>query len=70
MPRLNGDWEYMFYVDLELNPDHDMGLIKNMLDNYTTNLEVLGVYNKEINYMKVKPAERTNAVKEYYFLKS
>jgi len=36
----------MFYVDLELNPDHDMGLIKNMLDNYTTNLEVLGVYNK------------------------
>jgi len=23
-----------------------MGLIKNMLDNYTTNLEVLGVYNK------------------------
>jgi prephenate dehydratase len=46
VPRLNGDWEYMFYVDLELNPDHDMGLIKNMLDNYTTNLEVLGVYNK------------------------
>ncbi|MFH0841145.1 MAG: prephenate dehydratase [Bacteroidota bacterium] len=46
VPRLNGDWEYMFYLDLELNPDHDMGLIKNMLDNYTRDLEVLGIFNK------------------------
>ena len=46
VPRLNGEWEYMFYADLELNPDHDIGLIKNILDNYTTNLEVLGIYNK------------------------
>ncbi len=46
VPRLNGDWEYLFYADLELKPDHDMGLIKNVLENYTTNLEVLGVYNK------------------------
>lgn len=46
VPRLNGDWEYLFYADLELKPDHDIGLIKNILDNYTTNLEVLGVYNK------------------------
>ncbi|MGI6324132.1 MAG: prephenate dehydratase [Bacteroidales bacterium] len=46
VPKLNKDWEYMFYADLELNPDHDMDLIKNMLDNYTINLEVLGVYNK------------------------
>lgn len=46
VPRLNGDWEYMFYADLELKPDHDMGLVKNVLENYTTNLEVLGVYNK------------------------
>lgn len=46
VPRLNGNWEYMFYLDLELNPDHDMGLIKNMLDNYTRDLEVLGIYNK------------------------
>ncbi len=46
VPRLNGEWEYMFYADLELKPDHDMGLIKNVLENYTTNLEVLGIYNK------------------------
>jgi len=46
VPRLNGEWEYMFYIDLELNPDHDIGLIKNVLENYTTNLEVLGIYNK------------------------
>ena len=46
VPRLNGEWEYMFYLDLELNPAHDTGLIKNVLENYTTNLEVLGIYNK------------------------
>jgi prephenate dehydratase len=46
VPKLNGEWEYMFYLDLELKPDHDMGLIKNVLDNYTRDLEVLGIYNK------------------------
>jgi len=46
VPRLNGEWEYMFYLDLELKPDHDIDLIKNILENYTTNLEVLGIYNK------------------------
>jgi prephenate dehydratase len=51
VPRLNGEWEYMFYLDLELTPDHDIGLIRNVLENYTTNLEVLGIYNKgEILY--------------------
>ena len=46
VPRLNGEWEYLFYLDLELKPDHDIPLIKNILENYTTNLEVLGIYNK------------------------
>lgn len=46
VPRLNGNWEYMFYLDLELNPDHDIGLIENILENYTSDLEVLGLYNK------------------------
>jgi prephenate dehydratase len=46
VPRLNGEWEYMFYLDLELNPDHDIALIENVLENYTTNLEVLGIFNK------------------------
>ena len=46
VPRLNGEWEYMFYADLELKPDHDIDLIKNVLENYALNLEVLGIYNK------------------------
>lgn len=46
VPRLNGEWEYLFYLDLELNPDHDIPLIKNILENFTTNLEILGIYNK------------------------
>jgi prephenate dehydratase len=46
VPKLNSDWEYMFYADLELRPDHDIELIKNVLENYALNLEVLGIYNK------------------------
>jgi prephenate dehydratase len=49
VPRLNGEWEYMFYTDLELKPDHDIELIRNTLENYTSNLEVLGIYNKGYN---------------------
>lgn len=46
VPRLNGDWEYMFYCDLELPDNADVDMIFDVLDNYTTNLEVLGVYKK------------------------
>lgn len=46
VPRLNSEWEYMFYLDLELNPGHDIALTRNILENYTSNLEVLGIYNK------------------------
>ncbi len=46
VPRLNGEWEYIFYADLELNSDHDIDLIKNFLENYALELEVLGIYNK------------------------
>jgi prephenate dehydratase len=46
VPRLNGDWEYMFYLDLELPDKTDADMILNVLRNYTTNLEVIGVYNK------------------------
>ena len=49
VPRLNGNWEYMFYLDLELKPDHDIGLIENTLENFTRDLEVLGIYNKGEN---------------------
>ncbi|NLA49252.1 MAG: prephenate dehydratase [Bacteroidales bacterium] len=46
VPRLNGEWEYMFYADLELNPDHDISQVKNILGEYATELEILGIYNK------------------------
>jgi prephenate dehydratase len=44
VPRLNGEWEYMFYCDLELPDNADVDMIFDVLENYTTNLEVLGVY--------------------------
>ena len=46
VPRLNGEWEYMFYLDLELNKNTKSDIIKRILDKYTSNLEILGVYFK------------------------
>lgn len=46
VPRLNGGWEYMFYLDLEFGPNSSIEMIQNELNEYTTDLEVLGVYNK------------------------
>ncbi len=46
VPRLNGEWEYMFYVDLELNKNTKSDIIRRVLDKYTSNLEILGVYFK------------------------
>ena len=46
VPRLNGDWEYMFYLDLELPPDHDIDHIEEVLRKCTSNLEILGIYKK------------------------
>lgn len=46
VPRLNGDWEYMFYLDLELTKKTNSDVIKRVLARYTNNLEVLGVYFK------------------------
>ena len=46
VPRLNGDWEYMFYLDLELPDNTDMKTIESILKEYTSNLEVLGIYYK------------------------
>ncbi len=46
VPRLNGEWEYMFYLDLELPGNTSIESIEPVLDPYTRNLEILGVYNK------------------------
>jgi prephenate dehydratase len=47
VPRLNGNWEYMFYLDLELSKTSTPGMIEQALEKHTSNLEVLGVYNKD-----------------------
>jgi prephenate dehydratase len=46
VPRLNGEWEYMFYLDLELHKDSNSDVIKRVLEKRTSNLEILGVYFK------------------------
>ncbi len=46
VPRLNGDWEYMFYLDLELPVNSDIREIRTILEKYTSSLEILGIYNK------------------------
>lgn len=46
VPRLNGEWEYMFYLDLELSSDITIGMVEKALETHTSNLEVLGTYNK------------------------
>lgn len=46
VPHLNGEWYYMFYLDLELPEGVGIDKIKKVLEDYTSNLEILGVYNK------------------------
>jgi prephenate dehydratase len=46
VPRLNGEWEYMFYLDLEMNKNTKSDVINRFLHKYTSNLEILGVYFK------------------------
>jgi prephenate dehydratase len=46
VPRLNGEWEYMFYCDLELPENYNLRLIESVLSKHSSNLEFLGVYYK------------------------
>jgi prephenate dehydratase len=46
VPRMNGEWEYMFYLDLELSKNTNAEVISRVLKNLTSNLEILGVYYK------------------------
>lgn len=46
VPRLNGEWEYMFYLDLELPSGTTLEMITDVLKKDTSNLEILGIYNK------------------------
>jgi prephenate dehydratase len=46
VPRLNGEWEYMFYLDLELPSEATLEMVTDILKKDTSNLEILGIYNK------------------------
>jgi len=46
VPRLNGEWEYLFYLDLEINKNTSADVIRRVLEHHTSNLEILGVYFK------------------------
>jgi len=46
VPRLNGEWEYMFYLDLEMHKNTNSDVIRRVLEKMTSNLEILGVYFK------------------------
>lgn len=51
VPYLNGEWEYMFYCDLELDKHTKSEIIYRILEHHTQNLEILGVYFKgEMSY--------------------
>lgn len=47
VPRLNGGWEYMFYLDLEIPQDTRMEIIHSVIGEDTTDLEILGIYMKD-----------------------
>jgi prephenate dehydratase len=47
VPKFNGKWEYMFYLDLELGHNSNIEAIEIEMNEYTTDLEILGIYNKE-----------------------
>jgi prephenate dehydratase len=46
VPRLSGEWQYMFYCDLELSKNTNSDIIQRVLRDHTSNLEILGVYYK------------------------
>ncbi len=46
VPRLNGEWQYMFYCDLEMPKNVNPGVISRILRDHTRDLEILGVYYK------------------------
>jgi len=46
VPRLNGEWEYLFYLDLEIHKNTSADVIRRVLEQHTSNLEILGVYYK------------------------
>jgi prephenate dehydratase len=46
VPRMYGEWQYMFYCDLEMPKNVNAEIIRRILRDYTSDLEVLGVYYK------------------------
>ena len=51
VPKFNGEWEYMFYCELETSKEITSEIICRILRDYVNDLEILGIYKKgEIQY--------------------
>jgi prephenate dehydratase len=46
VPKFNVEWQYMFYCDLEMPKNVNSEVIKRILRDHTSDLEILGVYYK------------------------
>lgn len=46
VPKINGGWEYLFYIDLEFDKTVHIHDLIQLLENNTNDLEILGFYKK------------------------
>lgn len=46
VPKINGGWEYLFYLDLEFDETVDVNGLVNVLERNSNDLEILGIYKK------------------------
>jgi prephenate dehydratase len=46
VPKVNEDWEYLFYLDLEFNHHTSIHDLVSLLDKNCHDLEILGIYKK------------------------
>jgi len=46
VPKINGGWEYLFYLDLEFDETVQITDLIQLLEKNTNDLEILGIYKK------------------------
>ena len=46
VPKINGGWEYLFYIDLEFDETIQITDLIQLLERNTNDLEILGIYKK------------------------
>ncbi|MCD4770373.1 MAG: prephenate dehydratase [Bacteroidales bacterium] len=46
VPKINGGWEYLFYLDLEFDETVNVNDLVSVLEKNSNDLEILGIYKK------------------------